>query len=453
MIFDKKIKRIHLIGIGGISMSAIAKYLHLKGYIVSGSDRYKNKQTDLLEKLSISIQYNHNVDLVKKANLIIYSQAINKNNDELVYAKNNNIKMIVRNKFMNILTKSYHNSICVLGTHGKTTTTSILTLLLKDTDLKPTAFVGTHLKGIDSNFLYNDGNTIINETCEYKDSHLDFDSNISIITNIDLDHVDYFKDINQLKNSFIKYINNMREDSFVLINEDDSNSKSIKEKIKKNIITFAIDSYADYTAKNIEYNKDYTFYELFYKGDFLIKVKQSLIGKYNIYNSLSALSVVNEMGLLNTKIVKLLENIEIGGRRFEYKNTFNNSLMYDDYAHHPSEIKALIKGVKERFKDKKIVVAFEPHTFSRTYNFLDDFSNSFYGVYLLYILPIYPAREENIYDISSNDLINLLIKKGINTKYVNTYKELLVNLKSILDSSTIFITVGAGSITDFHKLY
>ncbi len=449
-IFPKDIKNIHLIGIGGVSMNAIAKLLHKMNYTITGSDTKISKNTQELEELGIKVQYNHEVNLIKNADILIHTAAIKDDNKEFIYAKDNNIEIYYRAEFLGLLTSKYKYSIGVSGTHGKTSTTAMIGTMLLNTDINPTIFVGADVKELNGNFIYGKGDYIVNETCEYKESYLDFNLNYAVLNNLELDHTDYYKNIQQLSDSFLKFSNNLRNPSYLIANIDDKEVKKITEKTNANVISYSIHSNSLYKAENIKYINGFATFDFTKNKKNLKNINLSVPGEINVYNALAALCTMEILGLLNNDTVNALEKFRGSNRRFEFKGEYNSSPLYDDYAHHPSSIKALIDIINKMYPDKKKILAFEPHTYSRTHDLFDEFSKSFKGANKVYITDIFAAREKNIYDISSNDLVNAVNNFSNNAIYIENYEKLIYNLKNELNENTVFFTVGAGMLFKIH---
>ncbi len=443
-IFNNDIKNIHLIGIGGVSMSSIAKMLLKMGYNVTGSDNSTNEMTDKLKNMGIEIQHNHEVNLIKNADVMIHTLAVTKKNPEVAYALDNNIQTYSRSKFFGLLTSKYKYSLGVAGTHGKTSTTSMLAVMLLQKDFDPTIFVGAHLNELDGNSHFGNSDYILNETCEYKESYLDFDLNYVVLNNIELDHTDYYANIDDVINSFKKLINSLREPKVVIANLDDPNVKKVIDDTSSNTYTYSINSDSLYKADNIEYINGFAKYDFTKNNKLIKKVKLSVPGVINVYNSLGALSLMDALHLIDDKAIKSLENYKGLSRRFEYKGTYNGATVYDDYAHHPSAIKSLVKILNQVYPDKKKIIAFEPHTYSRTKSLFNEFANSFIGIDKVYLTDIYAAREKNTYNVSSEMLVEEINKYSSNAEYAKDYDSLIKNLKKELDENTVFCTVGAG---------
>ncbi len=445
-IFNDDTKRVHLIGIGGVSMRSIAKMLLKMGYSVSGSDNNKNEVTEGLKDLGIKIQYNHEVNLIKEADVMIHTLAVTKENPEVAYAIENNIKTYSRAKFLGLLTSKYKYSLGIAGTHGKTSTTSMAALMLMQKDFDPTIFVGAHLNELNGNSHFGNSEYILNETCEYKESYLDFDLNYVVLNNIELDHTDYYSSVDVVIDSFKKLITNLREPAVVIANADDKNILKAIDGKDKNVFTYSINSNSMYKAENIEYINGFAKFDYTKNGVLIKTVHLSVPGEINVYNALAAMTLIDTLGLSDDKTFMAIEKYKGLSRRFEYKGQCNGAPIYDDYAHHPSAIKSLVKILNQVYPDKKKILAFEPHTYSRTKSLFDDFANSFIGMDKVYITDIYAAREKNIYNVSSQMLVDEINKHSSNAEYVESYEKLKEILNEELDENSVFCTVGAGQL-------
>ena len=450
--FLKNKKRIYFIGIGGISMSAIALFLLDKGFIVSGSDKIESDITDNLIKNGIKVNFSQakeNID--SNIDLVVYTAAISEDNEEYKKAKELNIEMMSRAELLGCIMKLYKKVINVAGTHGKTTITSMISKVLLDLNCDPTITVGAVLKYIDGNFKLGKSDYFVAEACEYKNSFLSFNPKYVIISNIEEDHLDFFKDIDDIRNSFKKYIEILDDTGILVIN---NNIKSIDNLVKNfdgKIITYSNEkdnaSNADYIAKNINYNSNgFTYYDLYNKNDFLGKVQLKVFGEHNVENSLSVFALLLNIGFSFEDIKNSLMNFTGANRRLDFKGSFNNIKIYDDYAHHPQEIKASIKALKN-LKYNNFYLVFQPHTFSRTKKLFDDFVKELSEVDNLIMVEIYAARENNIYNISSKDVID-----EINNKYnkkalfYKTFEEAEEYLKSVINAEDLVVSMGAGDV-------
>lgn len=439
-------KKIHLIGIGGINMSAIALLLKSKNNIVTGSDTQNSNIIENLKNKGIEITIGHNPDMVNDADIVIYTKAISDNDPELIRAKELNKEIYDRSEFIGLLSNNYENVICIAGTHGKSTTTGMTSLMFLENGLNPTIMVGAYLKDIDGTLHIGDSKYLILETCEYKDSFLHFKPTSAIILNIDDDHLDYFKNIDNIKASFQKFINLLPQDGTLTINNDDLNSKDLTSKVKT--ITYGIKNNADLVAKNITYDEiGHPLFDVYYNDEFLTNIHLNILGIHNVYNALAALSLAIEHNLDINLAKKGIEKYTGVKRRFEYIGKYNGAYIFDDYAHHPTEIKSTLDSAKN-VKCNQNYVVFQSHTYSRTKEHLNEFADILSRFNNIIIAPIYPAREKNIYNIHESDLVDLIKDKNKNVLYIDSFDKIVNYLKNNVKENDLVITVGAGQINE-----
>ncbi|WP_459129167.1 UDP-N-acetylmuramate--L-alanine ligase [Guggenheimella bovis] len=447
--FPENIKRIHLIGIGGISMSALAKILHLNGYIVSGSDFQTSETLEELEAMGLKVQASHEIKMVEEADLVIFTSAIHDDNPELKHARELGIKTIPRSQFLGILTSQFTHSLSISGTHGKTTTTSMVGVMIKDID--PVILVGGNVDVLGGNAYIGHGNTIVNEACEYHRSFLDFDTSIGVILNVDSDHLDYFKDLEEIKETFLDFAEGIRPGGTVILNKDDTNAYSLRTKIDKRILTYSMKESADLEARNISYSETGNgSFDAYLNGEFLGRVNLSVAGEHNISNALAAIlsvSLVTDVKPLLTK----LSDYHGTARRLEVKGTFNGAVIIEDYAHHPTEIKTSIRALKRMFPGKRLYVAFQPHTYTRTKLLFEDFASAFVDAHEVDLIDIYAAREEDIYGINSKMLAEHISDVSHNATYRGSIEDELEFIKNRLHDGDVFVAMGAGNVNRIPK--
>lgn len=454
----ENIQKIHLIGIGGVSMSGIAIILQKAGYEVTGSDKNEGDMIDTLLAAGIPVFIGSNAELVKDADIVVYTSAINQHDPEFVRAKALNKPLYERAKFLGMLLKSYKTPICISGTHGKTTTTSMLSSIFIDADLNPNVQVGGKFKKLDNlNYRIGDSNYFILESCEYVDSFLNFPHQTATILNIDEDHLDYFSGIDEIKESFKKFILMLPKDGILVINKDDINcievlqdlENTLKEKQVK-IYTFSIgDPTATIYAKNLSCNVKgfYSFEVANSKNNDIYEFYLTVPGIHNVYDALAAITTGYAHNIPFNKMQKSLNEFSGAKRRFELKKEIDKDiLVYDDYAHHPTEIKSTLAAAKQK-EHKRIIAVFQPHTFSRTKELLNDFATAFNDADIAIIADIYAAREKDDGTISSKDLVDKLINNKVNAMYMPTFEEIISYLKENMQKGDIILTIGAGNIT------
>ena len=446
MIEINSLKNVHLIGIGGIGVSALAEILINRSIKVTGSDIHSSKITKHLETLGVEIFYSHSEDNIHSdIDLLVYSSAVDDNNAEMKKAKNLQIPIMSRSEIQGIIMKDFESSIAIAGAHGKTTATSMTSVIFNQTNLDPTVLIGAIVPEIGAKIGNSD--IIITEACEYKENFLDFHYNTAVILNIDEDHLDYFEDLNHIVDAFTKFANQLPKKGQLIINNDDFNAKKILSHLTiDNVVTFGISNESNYTAKNITYNDLGTpKFDLLFNDKILGKIELSIPGRHNIYNSLAAISIAHNYGIAFDIIQNALRSFKGAQRRFEFKGTHTGAKIIDDYAHHPAEIKATLDAAK-KIQDKKIIVAFQPHTYTRTKELLNEFSLAFENADEIIITDIYAARETDDLGIHSKDLTELIVKNGKKATYFGSFDEAKEYLIQKLDENTIFFTMGAGDI-------
>lgn len=433
-------------------MSGIAEILHNWGFTVTGSDLNKTDITDKLNDNGILVSIGHDLKNVHNSDLVVYTAAVKQNNPELCEAKNLKIPTIERGDFLGIITKSYLNSIGISGTHGKTTTTSMVSLCFLEENLDPTIQVGAILKQLNGNYRVGNSDYLIIESCEYAESFLNFHLKSAIILNIDNDHLDYFKTFENLKHSFEKYVAKLPANGFLVLNADDENCLELKNKSKAKIITYGINNNADFTAKNIEFDSNgFAKFDVYYKNEFYNTIKLSVPGIHNVSNALACISLCFSYGISKESIAKALLEFTGAHRRFEFMGKYNDANIFDDYGHHPAEILATVNGLKN-IKHNNSWVVFQPHTYSRTKNLLEDFAKVLINFDNIIITDIYAAREENIYNISSHDLVNKIEALGKKAVFISDFNEIANYLKKHILPNDIVLTLGAGPIDKVSKI-
>ena len=446
----KKYKNIHMIGIGGTSMSGIAEILYHWGFHITGSDMANSESVQTLVERGIHVTIGHNLDDVRKADVVVYSAAIKQDDPEMIEAKNHNIPIIERADFLGELTRCFQDTICISGTHGKTTTTSMISLCFVKALADPSIQVGAYLKQLDGNYRVGNSEHFIIEACEYVESFLKFSPKAEIILNIDNDHLDYFKNFDNIKNAFIKYVKLLPDNGVLVTNGDDQNCLDLMHYTNAKTLTYGIqNSNVDFYATNIEFNDDgFAKFDVYQHNEFLDTFQLSVPGKHNISNALACIAICLNYHLETDIIKSALLDFTGAHRRFEYKGKINNiASVYDDYGHHPTEIVATAKSLMNK-KYHKSWVIFQPHTYSRTKNLLDDFANALLNFDNIIILDIYAARETNTYNISSKDLVDKLHSLGKDALYIPDFDECANYVKSHVEENDIVLTLGAGTVTN-----
>ena len=445
----KKYKKIHMIGIGGVSMSGIAEILLNWGFIVSGSDRTDSELLYTLSKAGIKTFIGHDAKNVEGADCVVFTAAISKDNPELLRAKSLGIPVIERSDFLGELTRCYKNTIAISGTHGKTTTTSLVSLCFLEAKKDPSIQVGAIIKELNGNYRVGNSENFIIEACEYVESFLKFSPRSEIILNIDNDHLDYYKNLENVKKAFIKYVKLLPEDGHLVINADDNNCLDLPIYSKAPCIKYGIDNDdVDFFAKNIEFDENgFPEFDVYKYNEFYEHIKLSIPGKHNVLNALACISLCDAYDISKEYIKSALLKFKGADRRFEFKGLVNGAKIYDDYAHHPTEILATAKALKNKKYNQSWVV-FQPHTYSRTYNLLKDFANALLTFDNIIITDIYAARENNTYDISSKDLVAKINDLGKKAIYISKLEDCASYLKENVKKDDIVLTLGAGTVTN-----
>lgn len=434
---------VHMVGIGGISMSALASMLLHFGYKVTGSDRKKNDLTDELEAKGVKISTDQNTGNIGTPNLVCYTAAIPKNNSELAAARNAGIPTIERAELLGALMELYKHPIAVAGTHGKTTTTSMLALVLLAADTDPTILVGGELPQIGGNYRIGKQDYLPFEACEYVESFLHFKPYMSIITNVEEDHLDYFSGLKHIISSFQKFASLTSPSGCIIVCSDDKNVCKVVQNADKKVLRYAIDDKsADYIADNITFDGgDHARFDVMRNGNKIVEIKLNVPGRHNILNALAVTAAADFLGIDMTAVSKGLSQFGGTKRRFERIGEINGCEIIDDYAHHPTEIKATLTSAKDMDKER-VWVVFQPHTYSRTKAFLDDFAEALSIADKVIICDVYPAREKYDGTIHSCDLA----AKIPGAMYINDMSAAERYIRKNVKDGDMLITMGAGDV-------
>ncbi len=445
----KKYNKIHMVGIGGVSMSGIAEILNSWGFTITGSNNVENENTKKLEEAGIKVFIGHHAENVVGSDIVVHTAAVKEDNIELKVAKNLGIPTIERADFLGEITRCFTDTITIAGTHGKSTTTSMVSLCFLEADKDPSIQVGADLSQIDGNYKVGNSEHFIIESCEYVESFLKFSPKSEIILNIDNDHLDYFKTFENVKNAFIKYVKLLPDDGILVVNGDDKNCLDLPEYTNAKTLTYGItNKNVDFFAVNIVFDNDgFPEFDVYSHDKFYERIKLHVPGMYNVLNALGCIALCNEYGLSKEEIKNGLSKFTGVGRRFEFKGKVNNASVYDDYGHHPTEIVATAKALMNKKYNESWVV-FQPHTYSRTKLLLDDFAKALLNFDNIIVLDIYAARETNTYNISSQDLADKIKSLGKDALYIKDFDECISYLKSHVKENDIVITQGAGTVTE-----
>ena len=426
-------------------MSSLAEILLNRGYEISGSDSCQSAVTDKLSSIGIKVAIGQREEnIAKDCDLAVYTAAVSEDNPELAEARKRGIDTIDRAELVGMMMLSYKYPVSVAGTHGKTTTSSMVSEIFIEAGVDPTVSIGGMMPSIGGNYRVGGRDYFVLETCEYKDSFLKFNPHSAIILNIDRDHTDYFKTMDQMYQSFNSFIKRIPDDGFLVINKDITNK--VTEGFNGRVITYGKDSKADWYAEDISYNDlGYGSYNAVYKGEKIARVELSVPGEHNVYNSLSAVALCREYGLPLDAILKGIKKYCGTDRRFQYKGSFNNVRVIDDYAHHPTEIKATI-GSARKNEINKLWICFQPHTYTRTYDLLEEFASALSGADVVGLVDIYASREKDTGLVSSADLQKRIEALGTKAYYIGDMAEAKKFLAENCSPQDMLITMGAGDV-------
>ena len=428
-------KRVHLVGIGGVSMRPLGLVLQGMGLCVTGSDMNSSVSTDELIAKGIQVAIGHRAENIEGADCIVRTAAAHNDNPEIAAARAAGIPVFERAQAWGVIMQSYRNAVCVSGTHGKTTTTSMLTHILMAAEQDPTVMIGGYLPLLHAGHRVGHGDTILLESCEYCDSFLNFFPTLAIVLNVEADHLDYFKDLAAVQTSFHKFAE--LSTGGVLANGDDLHTMEAMAGI--DVVTFGLNPCNRVTARNM--CPDWRHFDVICDGEFYCHLDMGVLGKHNALNALAAAGAAWMLGLNGNAVSEGLATFHGAGRRMEYKGEYHGAEVYDDYAHHPDELAATIEAVRSLNK-KRVVVAFQPHTYTRTHALFADFVRELKKADVVVLAEIYAARERNVLGISSKDLQQQIP----GAVYCQTLPEVTEYLASIAQPGDMILTVGAGDI-------
>ncbi len=435
-----KNKKVFFSGIGGVSMSSLAIILMDNGFCVCGSDMKKSGNTEKLAKLGIDVKIGQEAtNITNEIGLVVRTAAVSVDSPEITEAMKLGIDVMERSTLLGLVMKAYKNRINICGTHGKTTTTSMASLMLMYSGVEPTITVGGDFEKIGGNLKIGKKDFFVCEACEYVESFLEFYPSISIILNIEEDHLDYYRDLEHIKSAFYKFAE--KTDDMIIANADDENINDILSRLEnKKVVTFGINN-GKYRALNIKYDRLTTQYDLFLNDVFVAKITLKVAGKHNVLDSLSVCALCMELGMDISCAKSALFDFCGANRRMQLKGEKDGIFIYDDYAHHPTEIKTTIESVKQK-KPKRFVALFQPHTYTRTKALKDDFIKVLSEIDKVYITDIYAAREKDTGEIHSKDLVESIPSAIYTGSLEDSYKIISKELKE----GDIFVTIGAGNV-------
>ncbi len=437
---------IHFVGIGGIGMSGIAELLLHLGYKVSGSDLKLSHITRRLEKMGGIIFQGHSKEQVMGASVVVTSSAISGENPEVIRAKEVSIPIIPRAEMLAELMRIKY-SIAVSGAHGKTSTTSMISQILNTAGLDPTVIIGGLLKGLDTNALHGKGDYIVAEADESDGSFLKYAPAIAAVTNIDLEHLDFYKDIEDIKNKFVQFINSVPFYGLAILCLDNEHIQDILPRVKVRYTTFGMAAQSDLQAREMSFTANKSCFKVYHYEKLLGEIHLNITGKHNISNSLAGIAAGLELNIPFKTIKKALEQIEGVKRRLEIKGDKKGILVMDDYGHHPTEIQATLTAIRESYRDKRLIVVFQPHRYSRTQGLFDEFTRSFYESDILIVLPIYAASEKEIEGVDAQHLCDGIKKHGHkDVSYAPDFTQALSMITHKVKNGDMVLTLGAGDI-------
>ena len=432
----------HLVGIGGVSMSSLAEVLFGMGLTITGSDMNEGPNIGSLRGKGIPVSIGHRAENIPEGtDFLVRTAAVHDDNPEIIYAHAHDIPVFERTQAWGAISRDYRNALCISGTHGKTTTTSMCTHILMAADRDPTVMIGGTLPLLHAGHRVGHGDTIVMEACEYYNSFLSLHPTVAVILNVEADHLDFFKDLGDVERSFRAFAERVPEDGFVVANRDDENTMKTLEGLPRKVITFGLTPEADVYAENVRILGANTCFDILYRGKLFTDVTLHVPGIHNVKNALAATAASICLGIRPTAVKYGLAGFNGAGRRFEFKVKYNGADVYDDYAHHPGELKALLDTV-EKLNYQRTVLVFQPHTYSRTAALFDDFVEQLRRPDVLLLAEIFAAREKNTIGISSAQLAGQI--EG--ATFLPTFRELETVLRDLARPGDIILTVGAGDV-------
>ena len=422
-------------------MSPLAEVLLSIGVPVSGSDMSDSPSVKSLQAMGVDVAVGHSGENVAGAGFVIRTAAARDDNVEIVAARENGIPVFERAQVWGYIMREYKNAICVSGVHGKTTTTSMVTHILLSANADPTVMIGGTLPALQSGYRIGGGDVIVLESCEYYNSYHSFSPTVAVVLNVDADHLDFFKDLDDIKESFRTFASLVPQGGSIVCNGDDENTMTALSPLNRELLTFGLGTHNRVRAENIKETDSGNSFDIIFDGEKVTSVSLNIPGLHNVKNALAAAASVLTLGIDPCAIADGLGSFKGVERRFEYKGNYNGADIYDDYAHHPSELGALLDAVSA-LSYKRVILAFQPHTFTRTKALFEEFLAELSRVNLLFLAEIYAAREINTVGISSNDLA----KRLPGAVFCPTFSELMEKISAAASPGDIILTVGAGDI-------
>jgi len=446
MISLSNVKNVHFVGIGGISMSGLAQILLESGYSVTGSDITESKLISRLRKNGAAISIPHDVKNVETAELVVYTAAVKQDNCEIIRAKELKIPIVDRAEFLGMIMKNYNYGIAIAGCHGKTTVTSMVSIIFKNADLDPTLLIGGEIEAIDGNVRVGKSKYFVTEACEYTESFLKFYPFIAAILNIEKDHLDYFRDLDHIISAFEKFAKLVPKDGTLVVCSDNQHALNITKKVDCKVLTYGIKNKADFNAKNINYDRlGHPTFDVRFRNKKLGTFSLYIPGEHNILNALASITIAYNAGIHMDTVKRSLKEFKGTYRRFDIKGTRNNITIVDDYAHHPTEIKATLHAAKQ-FPHQKIWCIFQPHTYTRTKTLFNEFSEAFYDADKVIITNIYAARERDTGLVNPSELVDSINKYSSNAVYNNDFENIADFIAHEAKPGDLVFTMGAGDV-------
>ncbi|MGI5963485.1 MAG: UDP-N-acetylmuramate--L-alanine ligase [Lawsonibacter sp.] len=433
-------RRAHLVGIGGVSMSPLAEVLQGRGVLVTGSDLHESATVSHLRSLGIPVTIGHLPQSIQGADCVIRTAAVHDDNPEIAAALKSGIPVFERAQAWGAIMRHYRNALCVAGTHGKTTTTSMCAHIFLAAQRDPSIMIGGVLPILGAGHRVGHGDTIILESCEYCNSFLSFFPTVAVILNIDADHLDFFHDLEDIKHSFRRFAQLVPDEGFVVADRDDQNTMDALENLGRKVISFGLNE-GDIHADHLSWSNGFPSFDIISHGEFLTQVQLSVPGIHNVRNALAAAAAAHCLGVPASAIAEGLRSFHGAGRRFEKKGNYHGAAVYDDYAHHPQELRALLTTAKG-LGYHRVICAFQPHTYSRTQELFSEFVEVLKLPDLTLLAEIFAAREQNTFGISSNDLVQEIP----GARYCPTLQDVTDQLRELARPGDLILTVGAGDI-------
>lgn len=445
----KKTKHIHFVGIGGIGMSGIAELLLNLGYRVSGSDLRSSATTRRLEQLGATVNMGHNGEWIEGADVVVTSSAVGRTNPEVVAAMESHIPVIPRAEMLAELMRLKKYGIAVAGSHGKTSTTSLVSWMLHQASLDPTVVIGGKVDSLGGNAKLGEGEFLVAEADESDGSFLKLSPVIEVVTNIDLEHLDYYRDLDHIKDVFLEFIDRIPFYGAVILCLDDRNVAALLPRIQKRMITYGLNEQAEIHAVDIQSAGRQNGFTVRRGDQSLGRVQLNIPGRHTIYNSLATIAVGLELEIPFEIMARALENFGGVQRRLECKGEERGIMVVDDYGHHPTEIRVTLDAVREGWPDRRLVVAFQPHRYSRTRALFDDFKTAFHRADVLVLTDIYAASEEPLEGVTTPALVEAVKLHGQrDVRYIPNVEDLARELTDILQPGDLVLTLGAGNIVN-----